>query len=126
MEENYSEWISIYFDAANIVSVYWTIYVAVVAIVLGCIFQRGLHSARERVFIAAGFFLFTSSNIQPLYLYQRTMHEAAKVLSGSPYSEAEFIHFPATLNVAGHLLFDVIVFGLIWKWKHKTVDGASV
>ena len=115
--ENMSDWIAIYYGSSQMVMAYWTVYVAVIAAIIGYVVQRGLRERRERVLFIVTFVLFSLANAIPMYHVQVSSKSAANQLASGVLSNAQLYATDPWVVMVSHGIFDVciLVFLLMWR-----------
>ena len=118
-------WIELYLGHSDSVMTLWTVYVLVVALVIGFVAQQPKLGA-VRWLLAVAFPLFALANGVPLFQTQTAL---ADILARLPSETREILRVSSPCHVAlVHAVMDVIVvvFLLGWgKWFGPKEDGTS-
>ncbi len=117
-------WIPIFISQSQAVMTYWNVFIVVVAAIIGFIIQRGaLLSEKEKYLFIVGFVVFAISNGVPLFQAQETLVGVHGKISGT--DKQMFIARNENLVIAVHVLFDLLLVFLIYKWPFTKPNNAN-
>ena len=106
-------WIDLYLGHSDSVMTLWTVYVLVVALIVGFVAQQSNLGAVRRLLVVA-FLLFAVANGVPLYLTQTTL---ADIHTRLPDETRDILRVSAPCLVALlHAVMDVIVVAFLGGW----------
>ena len=115
-------WIPIFLQQSQAVMTFWNVYIIVTLGAVGFLIQRGAAITKnERILSICAFVLFALSNGIPLYEAQEALVQIKGKLENGKIFSAD----NACLVISVHVVFDLIIVGLLAVWPFKLPNKAN-